>query len=449
MKVGTVLVLAAGIVIVMPAVQMPAVTEFASTGEGPVFSGSLFPFLFITIACGALSGLHATVASGTTPKMVEKESQVRVIGYGGMLMESFVAIMALVAAISLNQGVYFAMNMPEAMTQGTSQGAADAVDALGLVDIAGDPVEVRWETEVDGQTVTLTGAEALDAVASDIGEPSVVSKTGGAPTLAVGMANILHEVVGGKGMMSFWYHFAIMFEALFILTTVDAGTRVARFMLSDSLGTWIPRFRKPSWRLGSWLSTAAVVSAWGSLLMMGVTDPLGGIRTLFPLFGIANQLIAAAALTLVTVMVVRRGYVRWVWIPLVPLVWDVVVTFTASWHKIFSSVPEIGYWAQRALYQERIASGEITGAAELADAHAIVRNTTVQGTLSIVFVLMITALLVTAVRAVWGALREPGTTSSEDPFEASRLFAPSHLVATRAEKEVQAEVVRTTGEVRR
>ena len=443
MKVGTVLVLAAGIVVVMPMVEMPAVTEFASTGEGPVFSGSLFPFLFITIACGALSGLHATVASGTTPKMVEKESQVRLIGYGGMLMESFVAIMALVAAISLNQGVYFAMNMPEAMTQGTTQGAVEAVEALGVVDIAGDPVEVRWDTEVDGETVTLTGAEALDAVASDIGEPSVVSKTGGAPTLAVGMANILHEVVGGTGMMSFWYHFAIMFEALFILTTVDAGTRVARFMLSDSLGTWVPRFRRPSWRLGSWVSTAAVVGTWGSLLMMGVTDPLGGIRTLYPLFGIANQLIAAAALTVVTVMVVRRGYVRWVWIPLVPLVWDVVVTFTASWHKIFSSVPEIGYWAQRSLYQSRIASGEITGAAELADAQAIVRNTTVQGTLSVVFVLMISALLATAVRSVWVALHAPGTTTSEDPFEPSTVFAPSHLVATRAEKEVQAEVARS------
>ena len=441
MKVGTILVLAAGIVVVMPMVQMPAVTEFASNGEGPVFSGSLFPFLFITIACGALSGLHATVASGTTPKMVQKESQVRLIGYGGMLMESFVAIMALVAAISLNQGVYFAMNMPEAMTQGTTQGAVEAVDGLGITDIAGDPVEVSWETEIDGELVTLTGAEALDAVASDVGEPSVVSKTGGAPTLAVGMANILHNVFGGKAMMSFWYHFAIMFEALFILTTVDAGTRVARFMLSDSLGNWVPRFRNPSWRLGSWLSTAVVVGAWGALLMMGVTDPLGGIRTLFPLFGIANQLLAAAALTIVTVMVVRRGYVRWVWIPLVPLVWDVVVTFTASWQKIFSDVPAIGYFAQRSLYQDRIAAGEFTDAAALADAEAVVRNTPVQGTLSIVFVLMVAALLVTAARAVWVALRSPGeVTTSEDPFEESSLFAPQHLLATPAEKELEAEV---------
>lgn len=249
MKVGTILVLALGIVLVRPIAQMPAVTEFASNGEGPVFAGALFPFLFITIACGALSGMHAMVSSGTTPKMVQKESQVRMIGYGGMLMESFVAIMALAAAVSLNQGVYFSMNAPAVMTEGTSIGAEAAIADLGVTDAAGDPVDIRWDSEdAEGNPVSLTGAEALDKVAEDVGEPSVVSRTGGAPTLAVGMANILHQVVGGTGMMSFWYHFAIMFEALFILSAVDAVTRVARFQLSDAIGNWVPRFRdRPGW----------------------------------------------------------------------------------------------------------------------------------------------------------------------------------------------------------
>ncbi|HYQ76240.1 carbon starvation CstA family protein, partial [Cellulomonas sp.] len=421
MKVGTILVLAAGIVLVRPIAQMPAVTEFASNGEGPVFAGALFPFLFITIACGALSGMHAMVSSGTTPKMVQKESQVRMIGYGGMLMESFVAIMALAAAVSLNQGVYFSMNAPAVMTEGTSVGAEAAIADLGVTDAAGNPVEIRWDSEdADGNPVSLTGAEALDKVAEDVGEPSVVSRTGGAPTLAVGMANILHQVVGGTGMMSFWYHFAIMFEALFILSAVDAVTRVARFQLSDAIGNWVPRFRDPSWLVGGWISTAVVVSAWGSLLLMGVTDPLGGIRTLYPLFGIANQLIAAVALLVVTVMVVRKGYVRWAWIPLVPLAWDTVVTFTASYQKIFSSVPAIGYWAQHRQYRQLIADG-IDDPAALADARAVVRNTAIQGTLSILFVVLVATLFVAAVITVARALRTPGGIgSSEDPAEPSR-----------------------------
>ncbi len=455
MKVGTILLLAVGIVVVRPIAQMPDVTEFAFNTEGPVFAGALFPFLFITIACGALSGMHAMVASGTTPKMVQKESQVRVIGYGGMLMESFVAIMALAAAVSLNQGVYFSMNMSPASIEKTAgeqysasgtaeENAAAAIANLGVSDPAGEQPVVTWDSVVDGEEVTLTGAAALEQVAEDVGEPSIVSRTGGAPTLAVGMANIMHSVVGGKAMMSFWYHFAIMFEALFILSAVDAVTRVARFQLGDAIGNLVPRFRDPGWRLGSWLTTGVVVASWGSLLLMGVTDPNGGIRTLFPLFGIANQLIAASALTIVTVMVVKKGFVKWAWIPLLPLAFDTATTFTASYQKIFSSDLEVGYWALHDATKAEIAAGGLEGQA-LADAEATVRNTAIQGTLSILFVVLVGLLMATAVVAVVKALkagagrgREVGT--SEDPDAPSHFYAPSGLlVPTPLERKVEAE----------
>jgi len=454
MKVGTIVVLAVGIVVVRPVAQMPDVTEFAFNTEGPVFAGALFPFLFITIACGALSGMHAMVSSGTTPKMIQKESQTRMIGYGGMLMESFVAIMALAAAVSLNQGVYFSMNMSPAAIQSTAgesysadataeENAEAAIANLRVSDPAGDQPEITWQTVVDGADVTLTGAAALAAVATDVGEPSVVSRTGGAPTLAVGMANIMHNVVGGKAMMSFWYHFAIMFEALFILSAVDAVTRVARFQLGDAIGNAAPKFRDPSWRLGSWLTTGVVVAAWGSLLLMGVTDPNGGIRTLFPLFGIANQLIAACALTVVTVMVVKKGYLRWVWIPLVPLVLDTATTFTASYQKIFSSDLAVGYWALHQATKDRIAAGDLSGQA-LADAHATVRNTAIQGTLSVAFVvlvaLLMAAALVSVVQALRaGAARGEDVEHSEDPPEPSHFYAPSGLGAHPLERKVEAE----------
>ena len=455
MKVGTILLLAVGIVVVRPIAQMPDVTEFAFNTEGPVFAGALFPFLFITIACGALSGMHAMVASGTTPKMVQKESQVRMIGYGGMLMESFVAVMALAAAVSLNQGVYFSMNMSPASIEKTAgeqysadgsaeENAAAAIANLGVTDPAGNQPEITWDSVVDGEEVTLTGAAALEQVAVDVGEPSIVSRTGGAPTLAVGMANIMHNVVGGKAMMSFWYHFAIMFEALFILSAVDAVTRVARFQLGDAIGNLVPKFRDPGWRLGSWLTTGVVVASWGSLLLMGVTDPNGGIRTLFPLFGIANQLIAASALTIVTVMVVKKGFVKWVWIPLVPLVFDTATTFTASYQKIFSSDLAVGYWALHQATKDKIAAGGLEGEA-LANAEATVRNTAIQGTLSILFVVLVGLLMATAVVAVVQALRagadrgqETGT--SEDPAEPSHFYAPSGLLApTPLERKVEAE----------
>src|SRR4029079_11382676 len=328
MKVGTIALLAIGILIARPVMQAPAVSEFATSGTGPVFAGSLFPFLFITIACGALSGFHSLISSGTTPKMLEKESQMRLIGYGGMLTESFVGIMALITAAILNQHLYFTLNAPTAQTGGTAQTAAEYVNGLGL---SGAPIT----------------PEQITQAAEDVGEESIVSRTGGAPTLAIGISEALHQVFGGESLKAFWYHFAIMFEALFILTTVDAGTRVARFMLSDGLGNLgapFKRLRDPSWRVGAWTCSLIVVAAWGSILLMGVTDPLGGINTLFPLFGIANQLLAAIALTVVSVVVIKKGYLKWVWIPGIPLLWDLVVTLTASWQKIFSADPKLGYW---------------------------------------------------------------------------------------------------------
>jgi carbon starvation protein len=456
MKVGTIVILAIGIVVVQPIVQMPAVTEFASNTKGPVFAGALFPFLFITIACGALSGMHATVSSGTTPKMVQKESQVRLIGYGGMLMESFVAIMALAAAVSLNTGVYFSMNMSPATIEKLAapvieaeyspaqadaltptDKAAIAVSELGLTGNDGAPPEVEWsQSEGDG-SVTLTGGEALQAIADDVGEESVVSRTGGAPTLAVGMANILQGIFGGRGMMSFWYHFAIMFEALFILAAVDAVTRVARFQIQDLLGNWAPKLRDPSYRPAAWGATAVVVGAWGSLLLMGVTDPLGGIQTLYPLFGIANQLIAAAGLTIATVIVVNKGYLKWVWITLLPLAWDVAVTFTASYQKIFSPRVELGYWALWKAKRAELATGSLDGQA-LADAKAVVRNSFIQGSLSVLFVAMVATLMICALVQVIRALRGRSR-ASEDPYQESNFFAPTHLIASRAERRLEAE----------
>ena len=450
MKVGTIVILAAGIVVVRPLVEMPAVTEFAGNTDGPVFAGTLFPFLFITIACGALSGMHAMVSSGTTPKMVQKESQTRMIGYGGMLMESFVAIMALAAAASLNQGIYFGMNTSEAtvnklagtqITQTTKDReeiTSKAVGNLGVTDVHGKKVVPRWEsTDSKGNEKTYTGAEALKQVAKDVGEESIVSRTGGAPTLSVGMAHILHQLGGGSGMMGFWYHFAIMFEALFILSAVDAVTRVARFQVSDALGNVFPKFKDPSWRAGAWGATAAVVAAWGSLLLMGVTDPRGGIQTLFPLFGIANQLIAAVALLLVTVMVVRKGYTKYVWIPLIPFAFDTAVTFTASWEKIFSTDPKVGYWQQ--WRDARKALPGLSDPKKISETEAVIRNTFIQGTLSIVFLVAVTFVVVCAALRVIKTIRTGDTTTSEDPYVESNFFAPTAMIATPLDKKLVKE----------
>jgi len=423
MKVGAIALLAIGICIARPVMQAPAISQFATKGNGPVFAGSLFPFLFITIACGALSGFHALISSGTTPKLLEKESQMRLIGYGGMLTESFVAVMALITASIINQHLYFTLNAPAAQTGSTAASAADYVNKLGL---SGAPAT----------------AEQINQAAKSVGEQSIVSRTGGAPTLAWGMSEVLHRVFGGESLKSFWYHFAIMFEALFILTTLDAGTRVNRFMLSDALGNLggpLAKLRNPSWRPGVWICSLAVVAAWGSILLMGVTDPLGGINTLFPLFGIANQLLAAIALTVITVVVIKKGLLKWAWIPGAPLLWDLTVTLTASWQKIFSGDPAIGYWSQHFQYLAARDAGKTSfGSAKSAhQLDEVIRNTSIQGTLSVVFALVVVIVFVAGIVVAVKVIRGGGRPLTEDEPVASRRFAPSGLIATAGEREVQ------------
>ncbi|MBF6161458.1 carbon starvation protein A [Nocardia cyriacigeorgica] len=424
MKIGTIGLLALGILITLPTLKAPAVSEFAHTGAGPAFAGSLFPFLFITIACGALSGFHALVSSGTTPKLLEKESHSRMIGYGGMLMESFVAVMAIITASIIDQHIYFGMNAPLGATGGTPESAAEYTNSLGL---SGPPAT----------------PETFSNAASEVGEDSIISRTGGAPTLAVGISEVFHQFLGGSSMKSFWYHFAIMFEALFILTTIDAGTRVARFMLSDALGNFAGparKFKDPSWRVGAWLCSAIVVAAWGSILLMGVTDPLGGINALFPLFGIANQLLAAIALMVVLTILVKKGLTKWIWIPGIPLVWDLIVTMTASWQKIFSADPKVGYWKQHEICQNAQQAGKLCLTAKTPeDVDAVVRNTFIQGTLSIVFAVLVLIVTVVGTIVCYRAWRAGTAETTESPEEPSRIFAPSGFFPTSAEKEVQRE----------
>jgi len=425
MKVGTIALLAVGILLARPLMQAPAISQFASSGAGPVFAGSLFPFLFITIACGALSGFHSLISSGTTPKLLEKESQMRLIGYGGMLTESFVAIMALITASILDQHLYFVMNAPSAQTGTTAQTAATYVNNLGL---SGTPI---------------TPAQITEA-AESVGEESIISRTGGAPTLAFGMSEVLHQVFGGASLKAFWYHFAIMFEALFILTTVDAGTRVARFMLSDGLGNLggpLSRLRNPSWRVGAWTCSVIVVAAWGSILLMGVTDPLGGINTLFPLFGIANQLLAAIALTVVTVVVIKKGLLKWAWIPGIPLAWDLAVTLTASWQKIFSADPKLGYWTQHFQYRAALDAGKTSfgSAKNVTQLSDVVRNTFIQGTLSVIFAVVVIIVVAAALLVSLKAIRGGGRPLTEDEPVPSQIFGPSSLFTTELEREVQKE----------
>jgi carbon starvation protein len=419
MKIGTIGLLAVGILLTLPVLENQAVTKFAGNGQGPVFAGPLFPFVFIIIACGALSGFHSLIASGTTPKLIEKESQVRMIGYGAMLTESFVAVMAMVAASILDQGLYFAMNAPAGVVGTTVQSASEAVTKLGF---------------------TIT-PDQLQAAAQSVQEQSLIARVGGAPTLAVGMSTIFSGAFGGDALKAFWYHFAIMFEALFILTTVDAGTRVGRFMLQDTLGNlWKPMSR-PSWRPGVYATSAVVVGAWGYFLWVGATDPLGGINQLFPLFGIANQLLAAVALTVATTILIKSGRLRWAWVTAVPLAWDVAVTLTASWYKIFSGDPLIGFFAQRAKFQEALDAGKVIPPAKsLEDVGQIVTNSTVDGILSILFAVLIIVVIADAAR-VWfltlSGRREP--VLAEAPAEPSHLWAPSGLFPTAEDRARQAE----------
>jgi carbon starvation protein len=419
MKIGVIALLAIGILFTMPTLHMPAVTDFAKNGNGPVFAGSLFPFVFITIACGALSGFHSLIASGTTPKLVQKESQVRFIGYGAMLAESFVAVMALVAAGVIEPGLYFSMNAPAAATGGTVQSAAQFATGLGF---------------------TIT-PEFLQQTAASVHEATLVSRTGGAPTLAIGMTEIFSGVFGGDALKAFWYHFAIMFEALFILTTVDAGTRVGRFMLQDTLGNvWKP-IGRPSWRPGVYLTSALIVGSWGYFLYTGVTNPLGGINQLFPLFGIANQLLAAVALAVATTILIKSGKVKWAWVTGIPLAWDALVTLTASWQKVFSADPKLGFFAQRAKYQAALDGGNVLAPAKnLGQMQQIVTNSLVDGVLAAFFAILIVIVLADAVRIWVKALRSPEPLPMQEaPYERSSLVAPAGLFPTAEERAELAE----------
>ncbi|MGP3951964.1 carbon starvation CstA family protein [Streptomyces sp. 7N604] len=414
MKVGTIALLALGVVIALPTMKMDPVTSFASSGNGPVFAGSLFPFVFITIACGALSGFHSLVSSGTTPKMIQKETQIRMVGYGAMLTESFVAVMAMITACIIDPGLYFAVNSPAGVIGSTVDSASQAVAGLGF----------------------SISPDQLAAAAKSVEEQSLLSRTGGAPTFALGMSEIFSSVIGGAGLKAFWYHFAIMFEALFILTTVDAGTRVGRFMLQDMLGNVYKPFRQVSWKPGVWFASAVVVGGWGYFLWVGVHDPLGGINQLFPLFGIANQLLAAVALAVCTTLLVKSGRLKWAWVTAVPLAWDAAVTLTASWQKVFSDDPRVGFFKQRALNQEAIDAGKVLPPAKnMDDMHTIVTNATVDGVLAALFALLIVVVIADAGRVCYKAIRDPqSVTLHEVPFEESKIVAPAGLFPTKEEK---------------
>ncbi|MGL5500259.1 MAG: carbon starvation CstA family protein, partial [Plesiomonas shigelloides] len=395
LKIGTIVGLALGIIVVAPDMQMPSVTRFID-GSGPVFAGNLFPFLFITIACGAISGFHSLVSSGTTPKMLENETHARAIGYGAMLMESFVAMMALIAACVLEPGVYFAMNSPAALIGTTPQEAAAAISQWGFV-------------------VT---PEMLSQMAKDVGEQTILSRTGGAPTLAVGMAHILSQVFGGPGMMAFWYHFAILFEALFILTTIDAGTRVCRFMIQDLLGTFFKPLGNTDSLPANLLATTLAVSGWGYFLYQGVIDPLGGINTLWPLFGIANQMLAGMALILCTTVLIKMKKLRFAWITALPCVWVLTTTLYAGWLKIFSENPKIGFLAHAEKFNQAAASGTLLAPAKtLEQMQQVIFNDYVNSALSALFISVVLAMLFFGVRASLQAMRLPHPSAKETPAQ--------------------------------
>jgi carbon starvation protein len=397
-KIGVVLILALGIVIVLPPMQMPAVTRFAH-GGGPIFAGTIFPFAFITIACGAISGFHALIASGTTPKLLARESDALIVGYGGMLMESGVAIMALIAACLLTPGVYFAINASPAFLGGTVESASHAIAQWGF---------------------TVSPAE-LNELATRVGEHSLLSRTGGAPSLAVGMAHLFSNVLGGGSAMALWYHFAIMFEALFILTTIDAGTRVGRFMLQDLGGMlW-----KPLGRLSSYpatvISSAVFVAMWGYFLYQGVSDPLGGINSLWPLFGISNQLLAAVALCVGTTVIIKMGRAKYAWVTIVPLAWLAIVTLTAGYQKIFASDPALGFLAHADLLLRGAQSGVLPpGVPNAAAAARMALNDRLDAAVAAFFIAAVIVVLIASVRQ-WALVltgRKPAV-STELPFSAS------------------------------
>ncbi|MDV7210418.1 carbon starvation CstA family protein [Azotobacter beijerinckii] len=396
LKIGTIAALAVGIVILSPELKMPALTQFID-GTGPVWKGALFPFLFITIACGAVSGFHALIASGTTPKLLANETQARYIGYGGMLMESMVAIMAMVAASVIEPGVYFAMNSPPAIVGADTASVAAAVS--------------HW-----GFAIT---PEALESVARDIGETTILARAGGAPTLAVGIAQILHQVLPGEDTMAFWYHFAILFEALFILTAVDAGTRAGRFMLQDLLGNFVPALR----RTDSWganvLATAGCVALWGYLLYQGVVDPLGGINTLWPLFGISNQMLAGIALMLCSVVLIKMKRQRYVWVTLLPAFWLLICTTAASLIKLFDPNPAVGFLALAKKYAVALDAGQVLAPAkDLGQMQNVIMNAYTNAGLSVLFLVVVFSILFYALKVGRAAWIVEERTDKETPFQA-------------------------------
>ncbi|MEH7462211.1 carbon starvation CstA family protein [Bacillus thuringiensis] len=378
LKIGTIVGLALGIIIVAPDLQMPAVSKFID-GTGPVFVGNLFPFLFITIACGAVSGFHALVSSGTTPKMIEREGHAQPIGYGAMLMESFVAAMAMIAACVLTPGIYFAINSPPAVIGTDVTQVAQVISSWGF---------------------TITPNE-LKELAANVGEQTILSRTGGAPSFAIGMAHIFSQVIGGKALMAFWYHFAILFEALFILTTIDAGTRVGRFMIQDILGHVYKPFAKTDSILSNIVATTLCVLGWGYFLYQGVIDPLGGINTLWPLFGIANQMLAGIALLLGTTVLFKMGKKAYVWVTLVPTTWLLIVTMTAGYQKLFHENPKIGFLSHAKVFQSALDKGKLLAPAKnVGQMKQIILNDYIDAALCGIFMLVVIAVLISSIR-IW------------------------------------------------
>ena len=396
-KVGVVLVLAAGIFLVRPTIHMPALTRFTD-GTGPVFAGTIFPFCFITIACGAISGFHALISSGTTPKLLTRESDARLVGYGSMLMESFVGVMAMVAACALEPGVYFAINSPAGIVGATADEAASTISGWGF------PLDPG----------------VMHQLARSVGEETLLNRTGGAPSLAVGMAHIFSRTLGGESLLGIWYHFAIMFEALFILTVLDAGTRVGRFMVQELLGRVVPGLA----HTGSWTSTlvtsAVIVGAWGYFLYQGVLDPLGGINSLWPLFGIANQILASVALVVATTILIKMGKRRYLWVTLVPMAWLVTVTLTGSWQKIFHESPRIGFLAQARALEQQVADGRVAPE-KVADTRHLIFNNRLDAAVTGFFALLILALLVEAATGWYRILTGRATARlTETPYVRAR-----------------------------
>ena len=383
LKIGTIGALALGILVALPEIRMPALTQFVD-GTGPVFAGKLFPFAFITIACGAISGFHALIASGTTPKMLARETDARMVGYGGMLMESFVGVSAMVAASILDPGVYFAINAPAGVVGADAAAAATTISGWGF-DVS---------------------PEQMGTLAEQVGEESLLARTGGAPSLAVGMAQIFAGVLGGPAMMALWYHFAIMFEALFILTTIDAGTRVGRFMLQEiAAHVWKPLGRT-SWYPAAVVASALVVAGWGYFLYQGVVDPLGGINSLWPLFGISNQLLASVALCVGTTVIIRSGKARYAWVTLAPLAWLVTVTMTAGWQKVFADDPRLGFLSHARSLEAALASGALpAGVGSVGAAEQLVFNDRLDAAVALVFMAVVVLLLGASIREWVRAVR--------------------------------------------